>query len=227
MLVAAVPEPPSATRTAVADVPGGRPRCCASPRPAAFRSVIRDHDRGAASVSIRHHHVCCLVLAGQRSSCERLWHTGRYQRWDDVAAASTDVNRNPRSPRLHAVEQLRTLAKPHRFRVRLDVEGFPVIPGRYGRIEWHCDGIDCWSCPLPRQVALAVYCNHPRLFAKLWATPGLKRHQTGDTEMRVVFPPEALERVGAVVRAKRRRRLSSETARRLGAKTAYRATSPS
>ena len=34
-----------------------------------------------------------------------------------------------------AAEQLRALATPHRFRVRLDVEGFPVIPARYGQIE--------------------------------------------------------------------------------------------
>ncbi len=40
-----------------------------------------------------------------------------------------------------AAEQLRALAKPHRFRVRLDVEGFPVIPARYGQIEWF-DGAD-------------------------------------------------------------------------------------
>src|SRR5256885_1525608 len=35
-----------------------------------------------------------------------------------------------------AAEQLRALAKPHRFGVRLDGEGFPVIPARYGQIEW-------------------------------------------------------------------------------------------
>jgi len=34
-----------------------------------------------------------------------------------------------------AVEQLRALAEPYRFRVRLEAEGFPGIPGRYGQIE--------------------------------------------------------------------------------------------
>ena len=117
------------------------------------------------------------------------------------------------SEQQRAVQQLRTRAQPSRFRVKLDAEGFPIIPGRYGQIEWF-DGRD-----------LAVYTNRPRLFEKLWAVPGVKRHQTGDTEMRAVFPPEALEQVAAVIRAKRRRELTPETARKLGAKTAYRATS--
>jgi hypothetical protein len=92
-----------------------------------------------------------------------------------------------------AAEQLRALAKPHRLRVRLDGEGFPVIPARYGQIEWF-DGAD-----------LAVYTTRPRLFARIWAIPGVRRHQTGDTEMRAVFPPSALTHVALVIRARRRR----------------------
>jgi hypothetical protein len=92
-----------------------------------------------------------------------------------------------------AAEQLRELAKPYRFRVQLDIEGFPVIPGRYGQIEWF-DG-----------ESLAVYTDHPRLFQKLWTIPGVRRHQTGDTEMRALFPPETLERVSSVIGARRRR----------------------
>jgi hypothetical protein len=102
---------------------------------------------------------------------------------------------NRRQPSLdqRAVEQLRALAKPHRLRLRLDVEGFPVILGRYGQIEWF-DGVD-----------LAVYADRPRLFARLWAIPGVRRHQTGDAEMRAVLPPERLASVAAVIRARRRR----------------------
>jgi hypothetical protein len=92
-----------------------------------------------------------------------------------------------------AAEQLRALAKPHRFRVRLDGEGFPLIPARYGQIEWF-DGTD-----------LAVYTARPRLFARIWAIPGVRRHQTGDTEMRAVFPPAALALVASIIRARRRR----------------------
>jgi hypothetical protein len=36
-----------------------------------------------------------------------------------------------------AFAQLRDLAEPHRFRVQADAEGLPVIPGRYGQIEWY------------------------------------------------------------------------------------------
>jgi hypothetical protein len=102
-----------------------------------------------------------------------------------------DITR--RQPRLEqrAAEQLRALAKPYRFRLQLDDEGFPLIPGRYGQIEWF-DGQD-----------LAVYTRRPRLFARLWAIPGVSRHQTGDAEMRAVFPPAALADVAAVIRAKR------------------------
>jgi hypothetical protein len=90
-----------------------------------------------------------------------------------------------------AVDQLRRLARPARYRVSTDSEGFPLIPGHYGRIEWF-DGQQ-----------LAVYSQHPRLFGKIWAIPGVRRHQTGDREMRATFPPEALEQVAAVIRAKR------------------------
>jgi hypothetical protein len=90
-----------------------------------------------------------------------------------------------------AFTQLRSLARPLRLRVITDPEGYPAIPGRYGHLEWF-NGRD-----------LAVYCDRPRLFAKIWATPGVRRHQTGDQEMRAIFPPQVLEQVAAVVRAKR------------------------
>jgi hypothetical protein len=130
-----------------------------------------------------------------------------------MSSGATAPSASPSSERRAAAEQLRALAKPHRFRVQLDVEGFPLIPARYGQIEWF-DGND-----------LAVYTDRPRLFARLWAIPGVRRHQTGDTEMRAVFPPEALEQVAGVIRARRRRTLSSEEARRRGFKPTDRATS--
>jgi hypothetical protein len=73
----------------------------------------------------------------------------------------------------------------------MDAERFPMIPGRYGRIEWF------------DRRQLAVYCDRPRLFAKIWSIPGVRRHQTGDDEMRATFLSEALEQVASVVRAKR------------------------
>ena len=114
---------------------------------------------------------------------------------------------------MKAFAMLKELAKQHRFRVQADAEGFPMIPGRYGQIEW-TGGPN-----------LAVYTNRPRFFQKLWAIPGVSRHQTGDHEMRAIFPPEALEQVAAVIKARRRRSLSPEAARKLGAGTAHRVTS--
>ncbi len=131
------------------------------------------------------------------------------------------ARRTPRSEQRRAVEQLRTFAGQYRFRVSTDVEGFPIIPGRYGRIEWCCDGVDCHSCPLPGQVALAVYTDRARFFGKLWAIPGVKRHQTGDREMRAVFPPEALEQVASVIRAHKKPGITSEAARKIGLGTAF------
>jgi hypothetical protein len=91
------------------------------------------------------------------------------------------------------LQQFGELAGPRHLRVTTDAEGFPWVPGRYGQIEWF-DGRD-----------LAVYCNRPRLFLKLWAVPSVRRHQTGDHEMRATFPPEALEQVAGVIQARRRR----------------------
>src|SRR5712692_3874604 len=92
-----------------------------------------------------------------------------------------------------AFAQLRPLAAPSRLRVRPDAEGWPCIPGRLGQIESH-DGRD-----------LAVFTDRPRLHAKLWAIPGVRRYQTGDHEMRALFSPETLEQVAGVIRARRRR----------------------
>jgi hypothetical protein len=129
-----------------------------------------------------------------------------------------------------AVEQLWALAEPYQFRVQLDAEGFPVISGRYGQIEWYCDGVNCAArsggvCALPGQFALAVHTDRPRLFEKLWAIPGVQRYQTGDTEMRAVFPPQALKQVAKVIKARRRRTLAPEEARRRGFKPTQSATS--
>src|SRR5437588_11583189 len=114
--------------------------------------------------------------------------------------AIAGANRKKLSESQRALEHLRVLAKPYRFRVRADAEGFPVIPGRYGQIEFYCDGVNCHGCPLPGHVALAVYTDRARLFSKIWSLPGVRRYQTGDSKMRAVFPAEALEQVPRVIR---------------------------
>jgi hypothetical protein len=138
--------------------------------------------------------------------------------WAPAASVSGGDRKVTKKLRLTAEQtmafaQFRQLAKPCRLRVVADAEGWPVIPGRYGQIEWF-DG-----------QSLAVYSDHRRLFEKLWAIPGMRHHQTGDHEMRAIFPPEVLEQVAGAIKARRRRTLSPEAASKLGSGTAYRATS--
>jgi len=109
-----------------------------------------------------------------------------------------------------AFEQLRALAAPLRLRVKADVEGWPIIEGRLGRIEWFCDGADCHSCPLPAEFALAAYTDRRLMRAKLLAIPGVQPHQRGDDELRVVFRPPLLAEVARVIRARVRRQASPE-----------------
>src|SRR2546425_4150343 len=130
-----------------------------------------------------------------------------------ASPAIAEAGRQQLSEQQRAMQQLRPLAKSYRFRVEADAEGFPIIAGRYGQIEWF-DGHD-----------LAVYTNRPRLFKKVWSIPGVRRHQTGDTEMRAVFPVEALEQVARVIRAHRKPGVGSEVAKKIGARTAFGGTS--
>jgi hypothetical protein len=120
---------------------------------------------------------------------------------------------------------LRRQAEPFLFRVVRDAERWPIIPGLQGSIEWYCDGYPCHSCPLPGEPALAVFTDRARLHAKLTAIPGLVRWQVGDQEFRGVFPVEALEQVAGVIRARRRRVLSPEVARKRSGLPTVRATS--
>jgi hypothetical protein len=75
-----------------------------------------------------------------------------------------------------ATESLRALpgVRASRLRIVSDPEGWPMIPGRYGRMEY--TGGD----------TLAVFTDRPRLVARLLAVPGVRRHQTGDGEARMV-----------------------------------------
>src|SRR5439155_21824279 len=89
-----------------------------------------------------------------------------------AVTASAGTNRRQPPAQQRAAEQLRELAKPYRFRVQPDIEGFPVISGRYGQIEWF------------EEEDLAGYTNRPPLVAGRGAIPGVRRHQTGHSERR-------------------------------------------
>ena len=103
----------------------------------------------------------------------------------------------------------RTMA-PLGLRVRRDADGWPYTPGRLGRIEWYCDGLACHGCPVPGVPALAVFTTRRRVPARLSAIPGVRRWQSGEREMRAVFPLGSLPAVAEAIRAYRRPRLSDE-----------------
>lgn len=111
---------------------------------------------------------------------------------------------------LEAANQLQSIASG--LRVEFDAEGWPVIRGQRGQIEYH-DGKD-----------LAVYTDRPKLFRKLFAIPGVRRHQTGDLEMRALFAPSAMSQVARVIRASRRYRPSRTQLQNLAAGTGRRFT---
>ena len=67
--------------------------------------------------------------------------------------------------------------------------------------------------------------NHPRLFGKRLALPGVRAHQTGAGELRALFPPEVLPQVASAIKARRRRTGSPEAALRLALNRPVRATS--
>jgi hypothetical protein len=73
--------------------------------------------------------------------------------------------------------------------------------------------------------ALAVYTTRPRVFARLWAVPGVRRWQTGAGEMRALFPPERFAEVATGIGARRRRLLTPEAAGKRSGLSTVRGTS--
>jgi hypothetical protein len=74
------------------------------------------------------------------------------------------------------------------------------IPCKYGHVYLH--GED----------TLGAYAEGRKIAGKLAALPGVRVHQRGDREVTVVFPPAVFPAVAALLRPRRRRRLSPEQA---------------
>jgi hypothetical protein len=114
------------------------------------------------------------------------------------------------------VVDLRALAG-RRYRVSLDesaeLDGSEAerpwhlrIPCRYGHVYVH------------GRETLGAYTDRPGVIPRLLAVPGVRVHQRGDTEVTVTFPPDRLDAVAAVLKARRRRQLTeAERARRAAA----------
>ena len=67
-----------------------------------------------------------------------------------------------------------------RTRVVADVEGWPLVPGRLGRLEWR--GVEAGEGPARGTRRVYAYTPRRRMIARLLAVPGVHRWQTGDDE---------------------------------------------
>jgi hypothetical protein len=104
-----------------------------------------------------------------------------------------------------------------RTRITGDAEGWPMVPGRLGRLESR--GAEASGAP--RRVY--AYTNHRRLIRRLLAIPGVHRCQIGDTEAAVWIAAEDAEAIRAVARLLRTRvRRAPETGRSAEALAALR-----
>ena len=74
-----------------------------------------------------------------------------------------------------ALATFRTLVAPLRLRVTADTEGWPIARGRYGQVEWHAPD------------TVAIYSQTMRMLARLAQIPGVRRHQIGDDEFRLLL----------------------------------------
>ncbi len=89
-------------------------------------------------------------------------------------------------------DQLRVVAKLSRFRVQPAAEEFTIIPDRYSQIERN--GVNRYSCACQASSPSPPTPTVPACSKKLWAIVGVKRYQTGDIELRALFPLKALDR---------------------------------
>ncbi len=93
------------------------------------------------------------------------------------------------------LEQLRDLAKPFRYRAKLNKEEEAIIPGRFGQVEWH--SFD--------NQTFAAYTTRPSIIKTLLGLPWAKRHQRGDRELRVLFHRDKFPEIATILKLRRKR----------------------
>jgi hypothetical protein len=97
-----------------------------------------------------------------------------------------------RTPDQHTAEQELTSTLPG-YRVATDPEGWPMAPGRHGRLEHLGDG------------QLAAYTDRRLIRSWLLAIPDVRAHQTGDSEVRALVSRQAAPAVADLLRCRRQR----------------------
>ena len=81
-------------------------------------------------------------------------------------------------------------------------DAWPMVPGRYGRLEHLGASV------------IAAFTDRRLIRARLLAVPGVTSHQVGQEELRVLVAPEAVAPVLQLLRCFRRRRPMPEAQRR-------------
>lgn len=84
-------------------------------------------------------------------------------------------------------------------RIVADPEGWPMVPGRLGRLEWR--GRE-WATGEARVFA---FTDRARMIGKLLAVPGVRKSQIGDTEAAVSMAATDQAAIQAVARLLRTR----------------------
>lgn len=91
-----------------------------------------------------------------------------------------------------------------RLRITADAEGWPLVLGRHGQIEW-----------TGTSESVAIYTTARRLFRPLLAIPGVRRHQTGDREIRALLSvdrsdfPASFRAAAGLMRSRRRQPMTA------------------
>ena len=99
-----------------------------------------------------------------------------------------------------------------RTRLVADVEGWPLVSGRYGRLEWR--GVEAGEGPARGTHRVYAYTPHRRMIARLMVVPGVHRWQTSDAEAAVWIAAEDVAALRMVARLLRTRvRRAPETGR--------------
>src|SRR3990167_8515482 len=100
-------------------------------------------------------------------------------------------------------KRLEALIRPvlgDRVRLIPDAEGFPIVPGAMGRLEYLGMRYGPDRDGTVYTERLHVFTDRSRIIPKLLAVPGVHRGQMGDDEARLWFAPDDVEALRAVAR---------------------------
>jgi|SRR5215813_6800088 len=95
------------------------------------------------------------------------------------------MSRRPNMPEVETFTRLLEAVPGLRARITVDLEGWPLVQGRYGRLEWRGEPETGQESGSPR---IYAYTDRKRILFKLGAVSGVRPCQTGDDEGAVSMP---------------------------------------